>query len=198
MHQNVVFEQHYNVFAHFYNTHSTSPHFLYSDIVLKTRKPFESEHLFDEMTSAESAEIAPAFFFYRKWAPRFLAYLTTLLPCFTQRVVQQIWISCIATLDVKKNVLLRMRVWPRPNAHSHKCKLESARFVEVKRQVSLKTVVSSRRNTHVRALARTRLAPSAPEASRACSPRFRPTPPPPLGAPTTIPKAPYGQYFRFT
>ena len=34
---------------------------MYSGIVLKTSKPFESEHHFDEMTSSESVEIKHAF-----------------------------------------------------------------------------------------------------------------------------------------
>ncbi len=70
-------------------------------------------------------------------------------------------------LGSQKNVFLRMRVWPRPNAHSHKCKLESARFVDVKRLVSWETHVSPRQKAAVSTLARTRLAPCAPEASRA-------------------------------
>ena len=90
MHQNVVFEQHYDVFVHFYKAHSQTHYLFALGSCVKTCVSLESGHPFDEMAPAESAEIAPTFLFYKKRAPRFLAYLTTLLPCFTQRVVQQI------------------------------------------------------------------------------------------------------------
>ena len=89
----------------------------------------------------------------------FAMFYSTRCGIFYEFIASRPWTS--------KNVFLRMRVWPRPNAHSHKCKLEGGRFVEVKRLVSRTTNVSPRQKAAVRTLARTRLAPCAPEASRA-------------------------------
>ncbi len=124
MHQNVAFEQHYDVFVHFYNAHSQTHNFFALGYCVKTSVSLESGHRFDEMTSAESAEIAPAFLFYKKTSTSIFSIpYNTFALFYSTRCATNMNFLHRALGRQKKNVFLLMRVWPLPNAHSHKCKM---------------------------------------------------------------------------